>query len=226
MSSNDDDLDRNRVGGDVRGQRNSSVGAVFAGIAVAAATLIGASSTASALSGSGLTDAVLDLNKELRCLALNIYHEARGEPNRGKLAVGHVVMNRVTSARYPNTICGVVEQGIEDRLFKCQFTWWCDRMSNRPNEPTAWAESKKLAFQVYTGMMKDPTGGALWYHADYVAPIWRIDLKRSNKIGQHVFYVLNKKSRAEWAKPKVGLDIIAPVQTGELREILTVDPTQ
>ena len=48
----------------------------------------------------------------LMCMALNIYHEARNESTAGQLAVGQVVMNRVFDDRFPNTVCGVVTQGI------------------------------------------------------------------------------------------------------------------
>ena len=63
---------------------------------------------------------------EISCLALNIYFEARNEPNEGKLAVSHVVMNRVMSSRFPGTVCKVIQQGGEIRRYRCQFSWWCD----------------------------------------------------------------------------------------------------
>ena len=48
---------------------------------------------------------------ELKCMAENIYFEGRGEPMVGKIAIGHVVMNRIEDDRFPDTICGVVHQG-------------------------------------------------------------------------------------------------------------------
>ncbi len=83
---------------------------------------------------------------EIYCLAENVYHEARGEPNIGKQAVAHVVLNRVIRNDFPNTVCKVVKQGPlreswktrqhkdlaeNDRIYwpiknKCQFSWWCD----------------------------------------------------------------------------------------------------
>ena len=81
---------------------------------------------------------------ELKCMAENIYFEGRAEPLMGKVAIGHVVMNRVASDRHPNTICEVVHEGPhreswktrgkdvadEDRKFfpirnKCDFSWYC-----------------------------------------------------------------------------------------------------
>ena len=85
-------------------------------------------------------------NEELKCMAENIYFEGRAEPMMGKIAIGHVVMNRIEDERFPDTICGVVKQGPvreswktkkdptlkdNERKFypiknRCQFSWWCD----------------------------------------------------------------------------------------------------
>ncbi len=126
--------------------------------------------------------------KEIECLALNIYFEARGEPEAGQLAVGHVVMNRVASARFPGTVCGVIQQGGELRRYRCQFSWWCDGRSDKPGNKRLWEKSAELALNIYWGRSEDPTGGALWYHADYVKPYWRKDFERGPKIGRHIFY--------------------------------------
>ncbi len=129
-----------------------------------------------------------DVRKDIECLALTIYFEARGEPRMGKLAVGHVVMNRARDRRYPQWICDVVRQGGEWPRNRCQFTWWCDGRSDQPRERTAWQESKALARNIYWGFSEDPTNGALWYHADYVAPIWRKAFGEGPTIGHHIFY--------------------------------------
>ncbi len=125
---------------------------------------------------------------EIECLALNIYFEARGEPEAGQLAVGHVVMNRVASARFPATVCGVIRQGGHLRRYRCQFSWWCDGRSDKPRNKRLWEKSAELALNVYWGRSVDPTEGALWYHADYVKPSWRKDFERGPKIGRHIFY--------------------------------------
>lgn len=130
-----------------------------------------------------------DVTEDLNCLALNIYFEARSEPLDGKLAVGHVVLNRAADKRYPNKICEVVKQGGEKRRHKCQFSWWCDGRSDRPRDLQAWKESRVIARVVFWGYSLDPTGGALWYHADYVRPIWRHKLERGPQIGRHLFYL-------------------------------------
>ena len=129
-----------------------------------------------------------DLSEELACLALNVYFEARGEPDAGQLAVAHVVMNRVASKRYPDTVCGVVRQGGELRRYRCQFTWWCDGRSDTPRSLRDWKTSNEVALEVYWGHSKDPTHGAMWYHADYVDPNWRHTFEHSTTIGRHIFY--------------------------------------
>lgn len=132
------------------------------------------------------TDA--DPRAEVACLALNIYFEARSEPEAGKLAVGHVVMNRVFSERFPATACDVVRQGGEVSRHRCQFSWWCDGQSDTPRNRAEWERSTELALQIYWGRSADPTGGALWYHADYVSPKWRSSFVEGPKIGRHIFY--------------------------------------
>lgn len=106
-------------------------------------------------------------SRELRCLALNIYFEARGEAPEGQLAVGLVSMNRVHSKRYPNSICRVVWQ-------KRQFSWTHDGKSDRPREKAAWQLAQSIALAVYekyrilptqSRSAVDITRGALHYYA-------------------------------------------------------------
>ncbi len=130
----------------------------------------------------------IDLSQSLDCLALNIYHEARGEPLDGRVAVAQVVMNRVGDAEFPSQVCAVVRQGGERPRDRCQFSWWCDGRGDRPEDLAAWTGSKDLARRILAGSVDDPTGGALWYHADHVAPDWDMDIIRQAKIGRHVFY--------------------------------------
>ncbi len=129
-----------------------------------------------------------DVRQEVECLALTIYFEARGEPDEGKIAVGHVVMNRASHPLFPHKVCEVVQQGGEKLRFRCQFTWWCDGRSDQPREWRAWQRSKALARRIYWDYSEDPTAGALWYHADYVTPSWRNSLAPGPKIGRHIFY--------------------------------------
>lgn len=128
------------------------------------------------------------LREELTCLARNIYFEARSEPLEGKLAVAHVVMNRVASKYFPDTVCGVVQDGTDEVLHKCQFSWYCDGKPDVIDDAIAWLEATTLAAQVYWGRVEDPSRGALWYHADYVKPGWRKAFAEGPTIGRHIFY--------------------------------------
>jgi N-acetylmuramoyl-L-alanine amidase len=130
----------------------------------------------------------IDLSLSLDCLALNIYHEARGEPLDGQVAVAQVVMNRVGDPAFPGQVCAVVRQGGEGPQDSCQFSWWCDGRDDRPGDLAAWTGSKDLARRILAGSVDDPTGGALWYHANYVDPDWNWDIIQQAKIGRHVFY--------------------------------------
>lgn len=123
---------------------------------------------------------------DARCLALALYWEAKSEGAEGMRAVASVILNRVAHPHFPDTVCAVVKQGGERP--PCQFSWWCDGKSDRPSDLAAWQRSKMLARLVYWGDAADPTRGALWYHADYVAPAWGRVLERAVKIGRHIFY--------------------------------------
>ena len=86
---------------------------------------------------------------EQKCLATAIYFEARGEPEKGQLAVAQVVLNRVKNPAYPNTICGVVYQN-KDRRFSCQFSFACDGIRDRITDQGAWTLAQALAKKVVT----------------------------------------------------------------------------
>ena len=138
---------------------------------------------------SAAAESQIEIAQEIDCLALNIYFEARGEPDLGKIAVAHVVLNRVIDKRFPTTVCDVVRQGGEQQLRRCQFSWWCDGRSDKPSDAQSWQMVQAIAHQVYWGFSPDPTAGALWYHADTVSPSWGKVFNRGPQIGQHVFYV-------------------------------------
>lgn len=131
---------------------------------------------------------------ELHCLALTIYFEARGEPMAGKIAVGHVVLNRVASDHFPHSICAVMKQGGDLHRFRCQFSFWCDGQSDKPANKRAWNEAMFIATLLETGMTADPTHGALWYHAENVKPDWAAEFEPDQriKIGRHIFYGTNE----------------------------------
>ncbi len=126
--------------------------------------------------------------KEKRCLATAIYFEARGEPVQGQLAVAQTIMNRVRSAFYPDTICGVVYQGAE-RPNACQFSFACDRVADVPRQKPEWETANELAGRVVDGKVwLAEVGYASHYHATTVRPDWIGDMRRLTRIGAHIFY--------------------------------------
>jgi spore germination cell wall hydrolase CwlJ-like protein len=132
---------------------------------------------------------VESVKKDLECLALNIYREAGHEPFEGKVAVAQVTLNRVVDPKFPNTVCTVVYEktAIYSKVI-CQFSWYCDaNHRNRKINEQAYADSYAVAKKVYLeGFRLDGLNKALYYHADYVSPNWK--LERITKIGAHIFY--------------------------------------
>tara|TARA_B110000503_G_C7116881_1_gene400790 strand:- start:649 stop:1266 length:618 start_codon:yes stop_codon:yes gene_type:complete len=127
--------------------------------------------------------------ESLHCLAMNIYHEARGDSYAGKMAVSDVVLNRVKDSRYPNTICGVVYQGGEERR-RCHFSWYCDGRSDTPFDDVSWQESQDIAKNILTNDTSNLTEGATHYHTFRVKPNWISDrgMLVVGRIGDHIFY--------------------------------------
>ena len=123
--------------------------------------------------------------REIRCLAMNIYHEARGEPGMGKYAVAQVTLNRVASTKYPNDVCRVVHQRAKETA---QFSWTLDDLTDIPKESKAWIDSIRVAKEVYRREKTADIGDALYYHADYVKPRWASHKVKVAKIGRHIFY--------------------------------------
>ena len=123
-----------------------------------------------------------------KCLADAIYFEARGESVRGQMAVAQVVINRVFSGYYPNNVCGVVYQNAH-RRFRCQFTFACDGLPERINEPVAWERAKHIARDALDGnFWLNDVGKATHYHARWVHPWWVHEMRRLDRIGVHTFY--------------------------------------
>tara|TARA_R100000742_G_C4231848_1_gene53236 strand:- start:397 stop:756 length:360 start_codon:yes stop_codon:yes gene_type:complete len=113
----------------------------------------------------------------------------------GQIAVGQVVMNRVASPSFPNTVCEVVKQGQRYKngkmvLHRCQFSWICDGKSDYINRDTkAWRKALDYASIVVSGrIVMDVTQGSLWYHAYYVKPSWARQKERVTRIDSHIFY--------------------------------------
>ena len=140
-------------------------------------------------------------DRSTECLALNMYHEARGQGIAGELAVTAVVLNRVNDKRYPNTICEVVEQGPTRASWqnpqvrypiknRCQFSWFCDGKSDTPRNKKIYNRMYGLAGAILSNEISflDITGGATHYHADYVSPAWAKTKTKTVEIQDHIFY--------------------------------------
>jgi N-acetylmuramoyl-L-alanine amidase len=133
----------------------------------------------------------VEKRKQIKCLALNIYHESRGERTAGQYAVAEVTMNRVASKHYPNTICDVVYQGGWDKHHKryAGAFSWTERSSESKPEQKLWLKAKKVAEDVYLGDYKSRVKGALFYHARYIKkPYWAKRKRVAARIGRHIFY--------------------------------------
>ena len=122
-----------------------------------------------------------------RCLSEALYHEARGESTKGLFAVGEVILNRVDSASYPDSVCGVVNQGT-GRKFACQFTYTCDGLSDAIGNKAAYQRVGKIARLLMDGAPRALTKGATHYHTKAVNPSWARRFPRTASIGAHLFY--------------------------------------
>lgn len=122
-----------------------------------------------------------------QCLAEALYFEARGETLKGQFAVAEVILNRVDSPRFPNSVCGVVNQGT-GRKYACQFTYTCDGHPENINEPAAWDRVAKVAKAMLAGAPRALTSGATYYHTHAVRPSWSRKFTRTASIGDHFFY--------------------------------------
>ena len=139
---------------------------------------------------------ILEENKQIACLAKNIYFEAAVESTAGKLAVAHVTHNRVSSHHYPDSYCKVIYEGKHyasgfPKRDRCQFSWYCDGRHDSPYPGPTWNKVQDLAIYYYANAndLRDITDGATHYHADYIdSPRWAKYKKKTVKIDTHIFY--------------------------------------
>ena len=126
-------------------------------------------------------------NAEWRCLSEALYFEARGESVRGMFAVAEVILNRVDTNRFPNSVCEVINQGT-GRKFACQFTYTCDGRKEIIGEPASWDRVGKVAYIMLNGAPRSLTSGATHYHTLSVRPNWASVYTRTTTVGFHRFY--------------------------------------
>jgi spore germination cell wall hydrolase CwlJ-like protein len=133
-----------------------------------------------------------EFNKQVDCLAKNIYYESGSEKYEGKLAVAQVTMNRVNSGKFPSDICSVVYQKTTDQQLRtvCQFSWTCMVKEMVIKDKYMWEESVNIAKRALTEPYVHDTiaqSNALFFHAVYVKPNWS-NTKVIKQIGNHIFY--------------------------------------
>jgi len=127
--------------------------------------------------------------RQLACLAKNIYYEAGNQPFEGKVAVAQVTLNRTESGQYPSDICKTIYQkNIVYEKVLCQFSWVCDRDTtvkaiNKGNFKEAEEVAKKVLLE---GFRLPSLTEAMYFHGDYINPGWKRE--RITKIGNHIFY--------------------------------------
>lgn len=126
-------------------------------------------------------------NRHWACLAEALYFEARGETTEGQFAVAEVILNRVDSPNYPNSICEVVNQGT-GRRNACQFSYTCDGQPEDVTETAMHDRLGKIARVMINGGPRDLTHGATHYHANWVNPSWARSFPQTAEIGVHLFY--------------------------------------
>ena len=119
------------------------------------------------------------------CLALALYHEARGEPKVGQLMVARVIVNRVESKRFPDDVCSVIAQ-------PKQFSFVRNGLVPSPRDQEAWEQSKDIAFKSLSDPSFLPPIAADHFHTTKVRPVWRKKLYRLARIGTHIFYSYEK----------------------------------
>ncbi|GLO57875.1 hypothetical protein PPUJ20066_39110 [Pseudomonas putida] len=130
------------------------------------------------------------LDDSITCLARTIYWEAKGANEKDMTAVASVVLNRLGHDGFPDTICGVVKQGVETKA--CQFSWWCDGRSDQVEEAQRYDIAKEIARKALNQQLKDPTDGALYFHDRNVNPDWAKAYRKTAETTHFLFYKPNQ----------------------------------
>lgn len=159
----------------------------------------------------------------LKCMTQAVYYEAANEPAQGKRGVAQVVLNRMKHPAYPNSVCGVVYQGVSRPV--CQFSFTCDGSLLRKPAAGLWQQAKSVAQAALAGATEPTVGTATHYHADYVLPRWAFTLAKIDQIGRHIFYRFpgsggkSRAFRARWS----GKEGLPSIDMETLREQLAAN---
>ena len=159
------------------------------------------------------------------CLAEAMYYEARSEGAEGEKAVAEVILQRVRSRYYPNTICGVVYEGTDRGDKLCQFSYACDGSIAEQKTAKTWERSRQLASRIMAGTIRlgGQTDRATNYHTVEVSPDWAGAMLRTRQIGNHIFY---RQAPLVRAKAEIGGNPV--LRSGVLLpdgKVMPYDPT-
>jgi len=155
-----------------------------------------------------LDERVQDMHHKMReteCLAIGLYHEARGEPVIGQYAVAATIMNRVRSTAYPDTVCGVVYQN-SYKKYRCQFSFACDDIADEPQDQRCYRKMQRLAKTVLEyGIARESKfigktmvvqmDSMTHYHRHDARPVWSTKLQKLSTLGTHVFFKSDRVTR-------------------------------
>lgn len=120
------------------------------------------------------------------CMREALYFEARGEPIKGQFAVAEVILNRVDSPDFPNTVCSVVKQTARDG---CAFSWYCDGKSDKMRDVASEDRAGRIAWlMMQPGEPRPLTDGATYFHSRAVKPGWSREVIETAAIGGHLFF--------------------------------------
>ena len=136
------------------------------------------------------------IERQLACLARNVFYEANGEPMAGQMAVAQVTVNRARSGLFPQDLCAVIAQStiVGSNTKVCQFSWYCDSDLNKSKVIKPWEPSYIAAKKVFLEGQKVAKidQDVMWFHEDSVKVNPRWPHKVAVKIGNHVFYKREK----------------------------------
>ena len=121
-----------------------------------------------------------------KCLSEALYFEARGEPVVGQIAVAEVILNRADHPRFPDSVCGVVNQGKNNKK-GCQFSYVCDGQPEKYSEKDAHERARRLAGFMLKHGTWGIARGATYYHTTAVSPKWARKFEKLAHIGDHLF---------------------------------------
>lgn len=124
--------------------------------------------------------------RQYQCTAMAsaLVYEARSASYEGAAAVGYVILNRVKTPRWGNTVSEVIsakKRGV------CQFSYQCKKQKSIPRD-SDWKRAYVIAYDVLHGIAQNPVGEADHYHTVKVSPKWSRHMEYVATIDNHEFY--------------------------------------